>query len=44
VLPASRVDHLSDADALASLNSAPQGLSSAEARRRLLEFGPNHVE
>jgi len=44
VLPASRVDHLSDADALASLNSVPQGLSSAEARRRLLEFGPNHVE
>ena len=42
--PASRVDHLSDADALASLNSVPQGLSSAEARRRLLEFGPNHVE
>jgi len=41
---ASRIDHLSDADALASLNSAPQGLSSAEARRRLLEFGPNHVE
>jgi calcium-translocating P-type ATPase len=39
-----RIDHLSDADALASLNSAPQGLSTAEARRRLAEFGPNHVE
>jgi sodium/potassium-transporting ATPase subunit alpha len=39
-----RIDHLSDADALASLNSAPQGLSAAEARRRLREFGPNHVE
>jgi sodium/potassium-transporting ATPase subunit alpha len=39
-----RIDHLSDADALASLNSAPQGLSTAEARRRLREFGPNHVE
>ena len=42
--PVSRIDRLSNADALASLNSAPQGLSSAEARRRLLEFGPNHVE
>ena len=40
----SRIDHLSDADALASLNSAPQGLSTAEARRRLREFGPNHVD
>ncbi|MGH7304280.1 MAG: HAD-IC family P-type ATPase, partial [Candidatus Rokuibacteriota bacterium] len=39
-----RIDHLSDADALASLNSAPEGLSTAEARRRLREFGPNHVE
>ncbi len=40
----SRIDRLSDADALASLNSGPQGLSAAEARRRLREFGPNHVE
>jgi sodium/potassium-transporting ATPase subunit alpha len=40
----SRIDRLSDADALASLNSAPEGLSTAEARRRLREFGPNHVE
>jgi calcium-translocating P-type ATPase len=39
-----RIDHLSDADALASLNSAPQGLSTAEAGRRLREFGPNHME
>jgi sodium/potassium-transporting ATPase subunit alpha len=39
-----RIDHLSDADALASLNSAPQGLSTAEARRRLRDFGPNRVE
>jgi calcium-translocating P-type ATPase len=39
-----RIDHLSDADALASLNSSPQGLSTDEARRRLQEFGPNHVE
>jgi sodium/potassium-transporting ATPase subunit alpha len=39
-----RIDHLSAADALGSLNSTPQGLSAAEARRRLREFGPNHVE
>jgi sodium/potassium-transporting ATPase subunit alpha len=39
-----RIDHLSDADALASLNTSPQGLSTAEARRRLREFGPNHVD
>jgi calcium-translocating P-type ATPase len=39
-----RIDHLSDADALASLNSARQGLSTGEAHRRLREFGPNHVE
>ena len=31
-------------DAVASLNSGPQGLSSAEALRRLSEFGPNRVE
>jgi sodium/potassium-transporting ATPase subunit alpha len=40
----SRIDRLSDADALASLDSGPQGLSTAEARRRLREFGPNQVE
>jgi sodium/potassium-transporting ATPase subunit alpha len=39
-----RIDQLSDAEALASLNSTPQGLSTAEARRRLREFGPNRVE
>ena len=39
-----RIDHLSDADALASLNSTSRGLSTAEARRRLREFGPNRVE
>jgi Cation transporter/ATPase, N-terminus len=39
-----RIDRLSAADALGSLNSTPQGLSAAEARRRLREFGPNHVE
>ncbi|RLJ65317.1 cation-translocating P-type ATPase [Sulfurisoma sediminicola] len=30
--------------ALAALGSGPQGLSAAEARRRLAEFGPNRVE
>jgi sodium/potassium-transporting ATPase subunit alpha len=39
-----RIDQLTDAGALASLNSAPQGLSTVEARRRLREFGPNRVE
>ena len=39
-----RIDQLSDAEALASLNSTPQGLAPAEARRRLREFGPNRVE
>jgi sodium/potassium-transporting ATPase subunit alpha len=39
-----RIDHLSEADALASLGSTPQGLSNAEAHRRLREFGLNRVE
>lgn len=30
--------------ALSSLNTSATGLSSAEARRRLIEFGPNRVE
>ena len=29
---------------LASLHTSAQGLTSAEAQRRLAEFGPNHVE
>lgn len=33
-----RIDHLSDADALASLNSTPEGLSNADAHRRLEIF------
>ena len=33
----------SPAAALASLGSGPQGLTTAEARRRLGEFGPNQV-
>jgi sodium/potassium-transporting ATPase subunit alpha len=36
-----RIDQLSDADALASLNSTPQGLSAAEALKRRHEFGLN---
>jgi len=39
-----RIHELSEAEALASLGSAPDGLSHAEARRRLDEFGPNRVE
>ena len=39
-----QIQQLSAADAVASLNSGPQGLSSAEALRRLSEFGPNRVE
>jgi calcium-translocating P-type ATPase len=31
-------------EVLASLSSKPAGLSAAEARRRLAEFGPNHLE
>ena len=38
-----RVDQLSDADALTSLNSAPEGLSAADAENRLREFGPNVI-
>ena len=34
----------SAADAIASLNSSPQGLSSVEAMRRLSEYGLNRVE
>jgi len=35
---------LSAEQALASLNTSAAGLCAAEARRRLAEFGPNHVE
>jgi calcium-translocating P-type ATPase len=38
-----RIDQLSDADALASLDSTPEGLSAAEADTRLREFGPNRL-
>ncbi|HXK25953.1 MAG TPA: cation-transporting P-type ATPase, partial [Myxococcota bacterium] len=39
-----RIDQLSEVQALASLASGADGLSPAEARRRLGEFGPNRVE
>ncbi len=39
-----RIDKLSAAESIASLHSAPQGLSVAEALSRLAEFGPNQVE
>jgi calcium-translocating P-type ATPase len=39
-----RIHQLSVEDALASLHSGPAGISEAEARRRLAEFGPNQVE
>lgn len=39
-----KIHHLSPEQALSSLGSGPAGLSRAEARRRLAEFGPNRVE
>ena len=42
--PNVRIDRLSVAESIASLRSAPQGLSVAEALNRLREFGPNQVE
>jgi magnesium-transporting ATPase (P-type) len=39
-----RLHSLSAEKALRSLHSGPNGLSSAEAERRLREFGPNRVE
>jgi calcium-translocating P-type ATPase len=39
-----RITTLSPDEVLASLNSRPGGLTAAEARRRLVEFGPNHLE
>jgi len=38
------IAHLPPEQALASLRSSPQGLGSAEAARRRVEFGPNRVE
>jgi sodium/potassium-transporting ATPase subunit alpha len=39
-----KINQLSADEAIASLHSTPQGLSSAEATRRLLEYGPNRVQ
>jgi magnesium-transporting ATPase (P-type) len=39
-----RIHQLSVEDALASLHSGPEGISEAEAKRKLSEFGPNQVE
>src|ERR1700690_547016 len=39
-----KIQQLSADDAVASLSSNPQGLSSGEALRRLREYGPNRVE
>ena len=39
-----KIQRLSVADALASVNSTGRGLSQAEAERRLREFGANRVE
>ena len=39
-----KIQQLSASDALASFNSSAEGLSSAEAARRLREYGPNRVE
>jgi sodium/potassium-transporting ATPase subunit alpha len=41
---AMKIQQLSADDAIASLNSGPQGLTANEALRRLQEYGPNHVE
>ena len=39
-----KIHQLSVAEALASLSSGPEGLSSQEAERRRREYGPNRVE
>ncbi len=39
-----KIQQLTTAEALASLRTAPEGLSSTEAARRLAEYGPNAVE
>jgi magnesium-transporting ATPase (P-type) len=39
-----KIHHVSLEEALQSLHSGPNGLSCAEAERRLREFGPNRVE
>ncbi|HSD95573.1 MAG TPA: cation-transporting P-type ATPase, partial [Sulfuricaulis sp.] len=39
-----KIHHLTVTEALANLRSHPEGLSAAEAGRRLREFGPNRIE
>ena len=39
-----KIHKFSVEQALASLNTSLAGLTTIEARRRLTEFGPNHVE
>lgn len=39
-----KIQQLTAAEAIASLNSSPDGLSRAEAARRIREFGPNQVK
>jgi sodium/potassium-transporting ATPase subunit alpha len=39
-----KIQQLTAGEALASLNSGPQGLSAGEALNRLNEYGPNRVE
>ena len=39
-----KITQLSADDAMTSLHSSPQGLSRAEAARRMQEYGPNRVE
>jgi hypothetical protein len=38
------IQQLSVEEALNSVGSSPQGLSCAETRRRLREYGPNRIE
>ena len=39
-----KIHHLTVEDAIASLQSQPEGLAAKEAARRLVEFGTNTVE
>ena len=39
-----KIHQLSVAESFASVQSGRDGLAAAEAARRLVEFGPNHVE
>ena len=39
-----KIHHLTIAEAFASLNTGAGGLDESEARRRLVEFGPNAIE